>query len=297
MKLVSFNKGDQIGVGVVQGNNVIDISYEYSDMLSIIEGNEEALNNIKEQLLLRKKVYPLQEDDLVAPIPEAKRNIICVGWNYLKHFNERTQQDIQLPNHPNVFTKATETITGPNSDIPISDKITKEFDYEAELAVIIGKGGSDISEKDALDHVFGYTVANDMSARDLQHSRGGQWFLGKSINNSCPIGPWIVTKDELSDPQSLEIKCTVNGNVVQSSNTSLMIFSIKQIISDISSIMKLLPGDIILTGTPEGIGAKRNPPLFLFPGDTVEVEIEEIGKIKNKVVKTQKLKEINIVNI
>lgn len=283
MRLVSFDQDDQIKVGLVQNGMVVDVSHEFPDILSIIKEGDIGLQKLKEIASFSKETSPISNKRLVAPI-QSTRNIMCVGWNYLKHFNERENQDLQLPEHPNVFTKATTTISGPFEDIPLSSEVTKKFDYEAELAVIIGKSGSNIPEDEALDYVFGYTVANDLSARDIQHTRGGQWFLGKSIDKSCPIGPWIVMKDEVPDPQNLDISCKVNGEIVQSSNTSLMIFPVKKIIAEISQIMTLMPGDIILTGTPEGIGAKRNPPLFLKPGDTVEVEVSGIGKIQNRIV-------------
>lgn len=287
MRLVSFEQGDKIGVGVVQSGMVVDVSHEFPDIYTIMKEGDNGLRKLNRIVSSNTETSPISSMRLIAPI-QPTRNIMCVGWNYLKHFNERNRQDIQLPNHPNIFTKATTTIAGPFEDIPVSIEVTKEFDYEAELAVIIGKGGSNISEDEALDYVFGYTVANDLSARDIQHSRGGQWFLGKSIDKSCPIGPWIVTKDEVPNPQNLDISCRVNGETVQSSNTSLMIFPVKQIIAEISKIITLVPGDIILTGTPEGIGAKRNPPLFLQSGDEVEVEVSGIGKIHNRIVEVHK---------
>ena len=210
---------------------------------------------------------------------------MCVGWNYLEHFNERFRQDIDLPAKPTVFTKATETIAGPYEGIPLLEKFTEKFDYEAELAVVIGRKGKNISEEEASDYIFGYMCANDLSARDVQQAHGGQWFMGKSMDKSCPMGPWLVTRDEIEDVQNLEITCKVNGNTVQSSNTNLMMFSVNRIIAELSKGMTLLPGDIILTGTPSGIGAKRNPPLFLGSGDVVEVSISGIGSIKNGIVK------------
>jgi 2-keto-4-pentenoate hydratase/2-oxohepta-3-ene-1,7-dioic acid hydratase in catechol pathway len=285
MKLVSFQHGDRIKAGVVQGDSVIDLGGEFPDVLSVIQAGDEGKERIQRIVSSRPGGMPLEDVQLLAPIPKPLRNVMCVGWNYLKHFEERVQRDIELPDHPTVFTKATTAVAGPFEDIPVTEELSREFDYEAEFAVIIGKPGRGIREEEALDHVYGYTVANDMSARSMQLRHGGQWFLGKSVDKSCPMGPWIVTKGEVPDPQNLDISCTLNGQVMQSSHTSLMIFPIKRIISEISRYMTLLPGDIILTGTPEGVGSRRNPPVFLKPGDVVEVAVSGVGQIKNRIVR------------
>lgn len=285
MKLVSYLDGDRIKAGIVHGEFVIDVSNEFPDTLSIVKEGNKGLEKLSRLIDSQRERVPLGQVSLLSPISQVDRNIICIGWNYLEHFHERSRQDIQLPEKPTIFTKATRTVAGPYEDIPVDQKITKEFDYEAELAVIVGKEGKGISEEDALDYVFGYMVANDLSARDIQQAHGGQWFLGKSIDKSCPMGPWIMTKDEVPDPQNLDISCIVNGEVVQSSNTSYMMFSVARIIAEVSRLMTLLPGDIILTGTPEGVGAKRNPPLFLTPGDIVEVKIAGVGHIRNQIIK------------
>jgi 2-keto-4-pentenoate hydratase/2-oxohepta-3-ene-1,7-dioic acid hydratase in catechol pathway len=287
MKLISYQHGDCIKAGIVQDNTVIDLSGEFPDVLSIIRSGEEGLEWIRKFVASNPGGIPFRDVQLLSPIPQVPRNIICIGWNYLKHFHERVRQDIQLPDNPTVFTKATTTVAGPYEDIPLSEELSREFDFEAELAVVIGKSGSKIREDEAQDFVYGYTVANDLSARLTQFRHGGQWFLGKSVDKSCPLGPWIVTKEEVPDPQNLDISCTLNGEVMQSSNTSLMMFPIKRIISEISLYMTLLPGDIILTGTPEGVGSKRNPPVFLKPGDVVEVTVSGVGQIRNRIVKMQ----------
>ncbi|WP_339237020.1 fumarylacetoacetate hydrolase family protein [Oceanobacillus sp. FSL W7-1281] len=284
MKIISYSNENQISVGVIKDNAIIDISSEFQDVLSIIKAGSEGLNRINQIIHSNVESREIQSEHLLSPIPKLKRNIMCVGWNYFEHFNERALQDIDLPSKPTIFTKATGTIAGPYEGIPIPEHFTNKFDYEAELAVVIGREGKLISEEEAEDYVFGYMCANDLSARDVQQAHGGQWFMGKSMDKSCPTGPWIVTKDEISNVQNLDITCKVNGETVQSSNTSLMMFSVNKIISEISKAMTLIPGDIILTGTPPGIGAKRNPPILLKQGDVVEIEIAEIGKIKNKVV-------------
>lgn len=284
MKLISYIQNEQVRVGVVQDGFVTDVTKRYSDMLSLIRAGNDGLNDIKNILQTNTEQKPLTNIQLLAPIPKLERNIFCVGWNYLEHFHERFRKDIELPEKPTVFTKATGTVAGPFEDITVYSSFTSQFDYEAELAVVIGSGGKNISEDEALNHVYGYMCANDLSARDVQYAHGGQWFLGKSMDKSCPMGPWLITKDEIVDVQNLQITCKVNNITVQSSNTSLMMFSVSRIISELSKGMTLLPGDIILTGTPKGIGAKRNPPLFLGEGDIVEVSISGIGSIKNRIL-------------
>ncbi|MCQ6276032.1 fumarylacetoacetate hydrolase family protein [Bacillus sp. V3B] len=284
MKIISYLNENKMSVGIVQDNTVIDVSNEFPDVLSLIKAGRNGIDEINRILSSNVERRPLKSKHLLPPIPKLERNIMCVGWNYLEHFNERFRQDIDLPTKPTVFTKATETIAGPNEGIPLPENFTEKFDYEAELAVVIGRKGKNISEEEASDYIFGYMCANDLSARDVQQSHGGQWFMGKSMDKSCPMGPWLVTRDEIEDVQNLEITCKVNGNTVQSSNTNLMMFSVSRIIAELSKGMTLLPGDIILTGTPSGIGAKRNPPLFLGSGDVVEVSISGIGSIKNEIV-------------
>jgi 2,4-didehydro-3-deoxy-L-rhamnonate hydrolase len=284
MKIISYLNENQISVGILQDNTVIDVSNEFPDVLAIIKAGRKGIDEINRILSSNVERRPLKSEQLLPPIPKLERNVMCVGWNYLEHFNERFRQDIDLPTKPTVFTKATGTVAGPFEEIPLVEKFTEKFDYEAELAVVIGCQGKNISEDEAPDYIFGYMCANDLSARDVQQSHGGQWFIGKSMDKSCPMGPWLVTRDEIEDVQNLEITCKVNGNTVQSSNTNLMMFSVNRIIAELSKGMTLLPGDIILTGTPSGIGSKRNPPLFLGSGDVVEVSISGIGSIKNGII-------------
>lgn len=283
MKIITFELDGKECPGVVHKGNFINLSNYFPNVMSIIENSAVALKKIKDIKINDMNLIELKKEQLLSPIPQVKRNIICLGWNYLEHFEERFRQDIDLPNKPVVFTKATESIAGPYEKVEFSRNFTNKFDYEAELAVIIGKKGHCILEEEALDYVFGYTCANDLSARDVQNEHGGQWFLGKSMDKSCPLGPWIVTKDEIEDVQNLDIQCKVNGQIVQSSNTNLMMFPVKKIIAELSKAMTLLPGDIILTGTPSGVGFKRNPPILLKQDDVVEVSISQIGSIENKI--------------
>lgn len=229
----------------------------------------------------------LDTSQLFSPIPFPRRNIICLGWNYAEHAKESSAaKDIvieKLPEHPIVFTKATTTINGPFADIIYDESVTRRLDWEVELGVVIGKQGRQIPRAEAMDFVFGYTVINDISARDLQ-KRHQQFFLGKSVDGTCPMGPWIVTVDEIPDPQSLQLTCKVNNVIKQDGNSRQMIFPVAEIISTLSNVMTLLPGDIIATGTPSGVGFARTPPEYLEIGDVVECEIENIGLIRNRIV-------------
>ncbi|HHT66565.1 MAG: fumarylacetoacetate hydrolase family protein [Caldicoprobacterales bacterium] len=227
----------------------------------------------------------LEQVKLLAPIPKPVRNIFCVGKNYLDHIIEFAKQDhsAQKPlEHPAFFTKATNTVIGAFDAIPSHSPITNQVDYEAELAVIIGKKGVDIPEEKAMDYVFGYTILNDVTARDLQ-KRHLQWVKGKSLDGFCPMGPWIVTRDEIPEPVELNISSQVNGEIRQMSNTRQMIFNIPALISVLSQGMTLEPGDILATGTPSGVGMGFEPPKFLRKGDVVRVEIEKIGYMENTV--------------
>lgn len=283
MKIVQFHyKKSHQQVGVLSENHVIPIE-EYSSTLELIRD----WSNIEQKELCNSDVrIPLSEVNLVAPIiPE--RNVFCVGWNYLKHYDEsvgkREGQEVDLPDRPTFFSKLPTTIIGPDKDVALHEKHTSKLDWEVELAIVIGKEGRDITEADAADYVFGYTIANDISARDLQRAHGAQWFKGKSLDRTCPLGPALVTVDEIQDPQNLFIRCSLNGEVMQDGHTSRQIFNVRRIISELSAGLTLLPGDVILTGTPEGIGNARTPPIFLKNGDLIECEIENIGFLRNHI--------------
>lgn len=191
---------------------------------------------------------------------------------------------MKLPPYPNVFTKAVTTVTGPYADIPLEASVSQQFDWEVELAVIIGRGGRHISRDEALAHVFGYTVVNDITARDIQNIGGVQWFQGKSVDFSCPMGPVIVTADEIPDPQALHLRLTVNGVTKQEDTSATMLFDVATIIETLSRVLTLEPGDVIATGTPAGVGFARTPPEYLHPGDVMESTVEEIGSLRNRMV-------------
>ena len=221
---------------------------------------------------------------LLAPLMP-KKNVFCVGRNYLAHAEEGAKAlgtELKLPTVPTFFTKAPTSIAGPDEVLPLSSEVSPQYDWEAELAVIIGTTCRDVSEADALDVVFGYSALNDVTARDLQRSHG-QWFKGKSLDHTCPVGPWIVDAADIGDPQTLDIALRVNGEVKQHSNTAKMIFNVRQIIASLSTGLTLEAGDIIASGTPEGVGFARTPPEFLKDGDVMEVEIAKIGILRNAV--------------
>jgi 2-keto-4-pentenoate hydratase/2-oxohepta-3-ene-1,7-dioic acid hydratase in catechol pathway len=220
----------------------------------------------------------------LAPIPVIRKNVLCVGRNYAEHIAEgdRAQkQDVGVTEHPVFFTKPPTTITPPFGEVPIFPTVSAQVDYEVELAVIIGKPGRNIAKDDAYDHVFGYSVMNDISARDVQRRHGGQNFKGKALDGSCPFGPSIVTADEIADPQALPLSLTVNGEMRQDGNTADMIFDIPTLIASLSEGMTLEPGDIIATGTPSGVGYAMDPPRFLKDGDTVVCNVSQVGTLTN----------------
>jgi 2-keto-4-pentenoate hydratase/2-oxohepta-3-ene-1,7-dioic acid hydratase in catechol pathway len=228
-------------------------------------------------------IYPLSNIRLLAPIPRPAKNVFCVGKNYVEHALE-LGSDADIPEHIMLFSKAPTTVVGHGAVVLNHQHVTNELDYEGELAVVIGKKGKGIKKEEAFDYVFGYTIVNDITARDLQE-RHKQFLLGKSLDTSCPMGPWIVHKSLIPNPNRLQIETKVNGETRQKANTEQFIFNIETIISTISQGMTLEPGDIIATGTPAGVGKGMKPPHFLKPGDVVEVTIEGIGTLRNEIEK------------
>jgi 2,4-diketo-3-deoxy-L-fuconate hydrolase len=222
---------------------------------------------------------PMDGVDLLAPISKPEK-IVCIGLNYRDHAAESGQE---VPPKPILFPKFSNSVIGPGDPIQIPPS-AHEVDYEAELGVVIGRDARDVAAESALDYVAGYMCVNDVSARDLQFNNGGQWMWGKAIDTFLPSGPFLVGADEVSDPQALPIRCVVNNEVLQDSNTSQMAFSVAELVSFISRTITLVPGDIIATGTPSGVGFTRTPPRFLGPGDEVTVEIEGVGTLTNRVV-------------
>lgn len=227
----------------------------------------------------RGLVVPLAQTRVLAPIPRPRRNLFCVGRNYAEHARESGGD---VPAVPVFFTKPPSTVVGPEAPV-VHHKVTQALDYEVELAVVIGKRGRDIPAARALDHVFGYTILNDITARDLQR-RHEQWFKGKSLDTFAPMGPAVVHRSAIGDPQRLRLRLWVNGELRQDASTASMIFPVARLIADLSAGMTLEPGDILATGTPEGVAMGRTPPPWLQPGDVVEAEIEGIGRLRNRIV-------------
>ncbi|MDV7143448.1 fumarylacetoacetate hydrolase family protein [Tropicimonas sp. TH_r6] len=223
---------------------------------------------------------------LLAPIPDPHKNVFCVGRNYAEHIAEgdRAQkQKVGVTEHPVFFTKPPTAIVAPDGDVLLFPEVSEAIDYEVELTVVIGKPGRNISSADAMEHVFGYTILNDITARDIQRRHGGQYFKGKGLDGSCPIGPCIVTADAISNPHGLSIGTKVNGEQRQNGNTADMIFDIPTLIASVSEGLTLEPGDMIATGTPSGVGYAMDPPRYLKDGDRVVCEISEIGTLENTV--------------
>jgi 2-keto-4-pentenoate hydratase/2-oxohepta-3-ene-1,7-dioic acid hydratase in catechol pathway len=285
MKLVTYLWGSHVSIGAVDERGVIDLSAIAPDMLSLIAAGWVGIDRVRAVVASAVSAIPIGSVTLLAPIPQPHRNIMCLGLNYAEHAKESAEargREYKQHQHPVFFTKATHTINRHEGVIPFDAAVSEQIDWEAELGVIIGRAGKNIPLEEAYDHVFGYTCINDVSARDLQ-SNHSQFFKGKSLDGACPMGPWIVTADEISDPQHLQVTCRVNGVVKQNANTEVMIFRIPDILTILSRGMTLDAGDIIATGTPSGVGFARKPPEFMKPGDVVEVEIEKIGVLRNRV--------------
>jgi 2-keto-4-pentenoate hydratase/2-oxohepta-3-ene-1,7-dioic acid hydratase (catechol pathway) len=291
MKLISCVYQHQTYVGIVEGESVIlpalDPAFdrpEWRMMLALIDSCMD-LQAVRNTLTAAMRV-PLADVTLLAPIPRPRKNVMCLGLNYLEHAQETANQigrTGKAPQYPIVFTKCPTSVIGHETAVPFDAETCSQLDWEAELGVVLGKGGKKIPRENALAHVFGYTVINDLSARDIQLNHK-QYFLGKSIDGGCPMGPWIVTADEIADPQALAIACRVNGVTKQASSTCHMIFDVASIIEWLSRGMTLEAGDVIATGTPSGVGFVREPPEYLLPGDVVECEVEGVGVLRNTIV-------------
>jgi len=298
MRLLTYDREGRPRLGLAVGDLLVDARDASealggarlpSDMIEFVASGGPALaraRGVIEQLApdadaLDRLSAPIGSVRLLAPIPRPARNIVCVGLNYADHAAEsRVTQG--LPEHPVFFTKPPSTVIGPNAAIPWHGHVSTRIDWEVELVVVIGRGGRDIPEERALEHVFGYTIGNDVTARDLQ-AKHQQWYKGKGLDGFCPLGPWIVTADELPDPQALRLRLNVNGAPKQDASTGDMIFGVAKLISVWSQGMTLEPGDLLMTGTPSGVGFARQPPEYLQPGDVVECEIQGVGSLRNTV--------------
>ena len=293
MKLVSYDLSGSWRPGVVVGSTVFDVATilgsnrgadaSLSSMSDLLREHGAALPELSKRLVAgarenpKAAVGPLETTRLGPPVTDPTK-VLCIGLNYNDHVAETGRA---LPSHPDIFAKFASTLIGPADEIRCST-ITQNLDFEGELAIVIGRECRGVAVEQALDYVAGVMVLNDITARDLQY-RGTQWLAGKAVDASTPCGPAIVTLDEVDDVQNLDIQTRVNGVQVQSSNTRYRIFPVRDLVSYISYFLTLSPGDIITTGTPQGIGAKRQPPLWLKPGDTVEVELQQVGLLRNVV--------------
>jgi len=286
MRLVTFRDGAAQKIGAVQDDTLVDLSELAPDMLTLIDGGPALLDRARDLVARDTTAHmPLEGVTLLAPIPRPRKNMMCLGLNYASHAAESARfrgRPTVLPEYPVVFTKAVTAVNHPDGVIPYDPQVSAEIDWEVELAFVIGRAGKQISRDTAMEYVFGYTIFNDISARDIQN-RHKQFFLGKSLDGTAPFGPWLVTPDELPDPHALGLRLRVNGITRQDANTCDLIFKIPDIIATLSNGMTLEPGDIIATGTPSGVGMGMQPPTYLQPGDTLEAEIDGIGVLRNTV--------------
>ncbi len=299
MKLLTYKTNDsQSRLGFIHNNQVVDMEDfgEISNfplpnnMLDFIDLGYEIIAEITEMISETQKSFfdeialDLDEVTILAPIPKPRKNIFGIGLNYTEHVAESARTldtSNELPQQPVIFSKPPTAVTAHQTDILLNRKITNQLDWEVELAVVIGTGGKNISKETAHKHIFGYTIINDISARDCR--RAGQWIVSKGQDTFAPMGPYLLTADEISDPQNLNLRLTVNGIEKQNSNTKFMLFNIADLISDLSTVFTLEPGDIIATGTPAGVGAGRNPQEWLKDGDVIEATVEHLGTLVNRV--------------
>lgn len=282
MRLLTFEADGKVRPGVLlETNGIFDLSTAgFSSMLDVIEGNSGTPGKLQELLqeASADTAYSLGTVKLLAPIPKP-RKLICVGLNYRDHAAETGSE---IPAVPTIFNKFATAVIAPGDNI-ILPKVSKSPDYEAEFAFVIGRGGRHIPAESWKEHVFGYTIVNDVSARDYQRATT-QWLMGKTFDTFAPMGPWIVTADAIPDPHELDIRLEINGETLQDSNTRELIFKIPDLIAFLSSVFTLEPGDIVSTGTPAGVGVARQPQRFLQPGDDVIVKIPAIGELRNPVI-------------
>jgi 2-keto-4-pentenoate hydratase/2-oxohepta-3-ene-1,7-dioic acid hydratase in catechol pathway len=278
MRYVSFYGEDGIRPGIVEGDRIAVLACDsLPEYIALDERGRRAART--------GETVALRSARLAAPV-RPRKNVFCVGRNYLEHAKEGARalgRELNLPDVPTFFTKAPTAIADPGADLHLEARVSHEYDWEGEMGVVIGVRVKDASEDEAMNAVFGYTIVNDLTARDLQRNHL-QWFKGKSLDDCCPIGPFLVGASQIPDPHALSISTRVNGEIKQNSNTSQMIFRIPRLIAELSKGMTLEPGDVIATGTPDGVGFARTPPEFFKTGDVVEIEIQDVGVLRNRVV-------------
>jgi 2-keto-4-pentenoate hydratase/2-oxohepta-3-ene-1,7-dioic acid hydratase in catechol pathway len=283
MKLVTYRYNGLEKIGALRDDQVVDLTAVARTMLDLIDGGAEALQKAKSVVEQATQTTPLAEVQLLAPIPRPRKNIICLGMNYALHAYESCRAKglpETLPKYPVFFSKSLTAVNHPDADVPLFNDVSSQRDWEVELAFVMGRGGRDIAAGEALDHIFGYTILNDVSARELQ-TQHQQFFYSKSFDGSAPMGPCIVTADEIPNPGALGIRLRLNGETVQDSNTSDLVFDIPTCIATFSRGITLEAGDIFTTGTPSGVGMGMSPQRWLAAGDVMECEIDGIGVLRN----------------
>lgn len=289
MRFVTLRHPEGDLVALVEGEHLVLLPAAAGDMVDVIATDAATRAALVAEALARGPRVPRAGATLAAPVRRFRRDVLCTGWNYWAHFEEsrgkREGQDPDKPKAPTFFTKAPGVVIGPEDDVAYDPRISAKWDYEAEVAVVIGKGGRSIARAQAMSHVFGYCLANDISQRDLQRRHGGQWLKGKSIDGTMPLGPEIVTPDEIDLPK-VRLECLLNGHVMQDAVLAQMAFPVDELIAELSFGMTLYPGDVILTGTPAGIGNAREPPIFLKAGDEVVVRATGLGELRNRLAAT-----------
>ena len=300
MRFVSVRENGSTVPGVLDGAEIVLIGDLFPDLVALIEAGADGLTAARQALAQAgRRRIPAAGADLAAPITRFKRDVLCTGWNYWDHFEEgkgrRDGQEVDKPTAPTFFTKAPNAIIGPNDPIAWDGRCSRKWDYEAELALVIGRAGRSIPARRALDHVFGYLLANDITQRDIQRRHGGQWMRGKSPDATTPIGPMLVTADEIADLSAIRIECELNGQVMQSALVAQMAFDIPTLIAELSFGMTLNAGDVLLTGTPAGVGNARTPPVFLKPGDVVVTRATGLGELRNTVTECDLYGDADIV--
>ena len=286
MKLLTFSVGGKARPGALKGDRVVDLAAAglpagpNGGLIEIARGGDAMIERARKAMDdARATTHALKDVKVEAPIRRPGK-VLAVGLNYIDHCKEA---GLPVPPEPVLFTKWSTSVCGPYDDVAWPAIVSKEVDYEVELGVVIGKRASNVSEKDALGYVMGYTVVNDVSARDQQFANAKQWDRGKSFDTFCPYGPYIVTRDEIPDPHVLQVRTVLNGKEMQNSNTKNLIFNVNKIIAYASQGTTLEPGDLIPTGTPFGVGFSRKPPVFLKDGDVCECEVEKVGTIRNRI--------------
>ena len=293
MKLCAVDHTGTVRIGLLADETIRLLDASFADVADIVQ-----MTPAEIEAHLTRDTLPASGARFRSPIRRFSKNVLCTGWNYVEHFDEsvgkRGAHEVDMPTAPTFFSKSPNVIAGPFDALPIDKRISKKWDYEAEIAVIIGKTGRSIPESRALDHVFGYCLANDLSQRDLQRRHGGQWLKGKSIDGTMPLGPYVVTKDSV-DIENITLECRVNGDVRQQASSAQMAFPIARLIAELSFGMTLNAGDVLLTGTPSGIGMAREPATFLEDGDVIEITSNYLGRLENRMAATDLAGDSNVV--